>query len=154
MLGALTSLVLATAGFSVGVVAFGTRRARIGSALDREQIEGFVFVGAAALVLLAVAAAVLGWGVGRPGPAEALAVVGLMAYLLYLLVAVVVLHRTARFTGAGSGGARPVRPRPPRSRRPRHRLRAARAEPLGVRSGSRAPASPAAERAGPGAGRD
>lgn len=154
MLGALVLLVLATAGFSVGVMTWRTRRARIGSVLDREQIEGFVFVGAAALVLLAVAAAVLGWALGRPGPAEALAVVGLMAYLLYLLVAVVLLHRTARFTSVGSAGVRPVRLRPPRSRRPRHRLRAARDEPLGARSGSHAPASPAAERAGPGAGRD
>ena len=99
MVGPLTLLVLGTAGFSAGVVLLRSRNAppdRIGRGVDREQVQGFVLVGATALALLGLAVPVVGWLVHPPGVAEALAVIGLMAYLLYLAVAVLVIRRTAR----------------------------------------------------------
>ena len=63
--------------------------------MDLEQVQGFVFVGSGALAVLGVAVLVLGL-VGRGGPAEAMGVLGLIAYLVYLLVAVVLIRRTAR----------------------------------------------------------
>ncbi len=158
MLGALIVVVLATAGFSVAVVALRARldaaarpaaESAAGASVTLGQAEGFVVVGAAALGLLAVAVAVLGWAFGRAGPAEALAVVGLMAYLLYLLAAAALLHRTGReLSRVASAGAAPAR-RPPLRSRPRVRWpRATPGEPPGGRSGSRAPASPGPARAG------
>lgn len=53
---------------------------------DREQIRGFVYVGAAALALLALAVVVV--GLFRPaGSGEVLAVVGLFAYVAYVAAA-------------------------------------------------------------------
>lgn len=99
MYGPLALLVLAVAVFSAGVV---RRRVRGAGAeppgpggLDLDQLQGFVFVGAATLVLLAAGVLVLGLA-GREGQAEAAGVLGLIAYLLYLLIAVGLIRRTAR----------------------------------------------------------
>ena len=101
MYGPLSLLLVATAFFAAAVV---WRRARAAGpraaapepgAFDLEQVRGFVFVGSGALVLLGVAVLVVGL-VGRPGPAEAMGVLGLVAYLVYLGVAVLLIARTAR----------------------------------------------------------
>lgn len=104
MVGSLAVLVLATAAFSAGVVALRSRRSppdQGAAALDREQVQGFVFVGATALAVVGIAVAVVGWVGRRPGPAEALAVLGLMAYLLYLCIAAVLIGRQVRPRRAG-----------------------------------------------------
>ena len=98
MYGPLALLVVATALFSAGVVWRRTRRPAgppEPGAVDLEQVQGFVLVGSGALALLGVAVLVVGL-VGRPGPAEAMAVLGLLAYLVYLAVAVLLIRRTAR----------------------------------------------------------
>ena len=99
MYGPLALLVLAVALFTAGVVRRrvrgpGAARAAPGG-LDLDQLQGFVFVGAATLVVLAVGVVVLGLS-GREGQAEAAGVLGLIAYLLYLLIAVALIRRTAR----------------------------------------------------------
>ncbi|GAA3573958.1 hypothetical protein GCM10022197_33610 [Microlunatus spumicola] len=99
MYGPLALLLVVTAIFAAGVVwlrvrATGPSPAPPG-AFDLEQVQGFVFVGSGALVLLGVAVLVVGL-VGRPGPAEAMGVLGLLAYLLYLAIAVLLIVRTAR----------------------------------------------------------
>jgi len=99
--GPLSLLLVATALFPAGVVGRRVRAAGPGApaagpgAFDLEQVQGFVFIGSGALVLLGVAVLVLGL-TGRPGPAEAMGVLGLVAYLVYLGVAVVLIARTAR----------------------------------------------------------
>ena len=100
MYGPLALLVVATALFAAGVVAWRVRRgdgSAAPSTVDLEQVQGFVFVGSGALVVLGVAVLVLGL-VGRAGPAEAMGVLGLVAYLVYLAVAVLLIRRTARRT--------------------------------------------------------
>jgi high-affinity Fe2+/Pb2+ permease len=95
--GPLALLVVATALFAAGLVRWRVRRrdAPAGpDGVDLEQVQGFVFVGSGALVLLGLAVLVLGL-VGRAGPAEAMGVLGLVAYLVYLLVALVLIRRTA-----------------------------------------------------------
>jgi hypothetical protein len=96
--GPLALLVVATACFAAGVVWWRVRRSGtvpVPGGVDLEQVQGFVFVGSGALALLGVAVLVVGL-VGRPGPAEAMGVLGLVAYLVYLAVAVLLIRRTAR----------------------------------------------------------
>jgi hypothetical protein len=96
--GPLSLLVVATAVFAAGVVWWRVRRnaaAPEPGGVDLEQVQGFVFVGSGALVVLGVGVLVLGL-IGRPGPAEAMGVLGLVAYLVYLAAAVVLIRRTAR----------------------------------------------------------
>jgi hypothetical protein len=95
--GPLALLVVATAVFAAGLVWWRVHRRGgppVPSGIDLEQVEGFVFVGSGALVVLGVAVLVLGLA-GRPGPAEAAGVLGLIAYLVYLAVAVLLVRRTA-----------------------------------------------------------
>jgi hypothetical protein len=92
---ALAAVLLVFAGFTVVVVARPARDAgaRI---IDREQLKGFVYVGAGALALLAVAVVIVGL-VRRPdGRAESLAVLGFFGYAAYLVAATVVLYVIAR----------------------------------------------------------
>ena len=97
MYGPLALLVVATAVFAAGLVWWRVHR-RGGppapSGVDLEQVQGFVFVGSGALVVLGVAVLVVGL-VGRAGAAEAMAVLGLLAYLVYLAVALLLVRRTA-----------------------------------------------------------
>lgn len=98
MYGPLALLVAATAVFAAGVVWWRSRcrdASPVPGGVDLEQVRGFIFVGSGALVLLGVAVLVLGL-VGRSGPTEAMGVLGLVAYLVYLLVAVLLIGRTAR----------------------------------------------------------
>ena len=98
MYGPLALVVVATALFAAGLVWW--RVYRCGgppgpSEVDLEQVQGFVFVGSGALVVLGGAVLVLGL-TGHGGPAEAMGVLGLIAYLVYLVVAVALVRRTAR----------------------------------------------------------
>ncbi|MGI3783273.1 MAG: hypothetical protein ACRYG2_21115 [Janthinobacterium lividum] len=98
MYGPLALLVVATAVFAAGLVRWRTHRRPVPPApgdVDLEQVQGFVFVGSGALVVLGVAVLVLGL-IGRGGPAEAMGVLGLIAYLVYLALAVLLIRRTAR----------------------------------------------------------
>ena len=98
MYGPLALLVVATALFASGLVWWRVHR-RGGppepGGVDLEQVQGFVFVGSGALAVLGVIVLVVGL-VGRPGPAEAMGVLGLAAYLVYLTAAMLLIRRTAR----------------------------------------------------------
>ncbi len=86
----LAVILLAVAGFSAIVVirrAAGPRD-QDQPGLDPDQLKGFVFVGAAALAVLAVVVVVVGLVNGASGKAEALAVLGFLAYGVYLATAV------------------------------------------------------------------
>jgi hypothetical protein len=64
--------------------------------IDPEQLRGFVYVGAGALVVLAVAVVLMGLFGTRSGRAEGLAVLGFFGYAAYLIAATVVLYVTSR----------------------------------------------------------
>jgi hypothetical protein len=97
-------ILLAFAGFTVIVVrlrqpagatdnpAEMTNRPGRGRRIDLEQLKGFVYVGAGALALLAVAVILLGVFGNRSGRAEGLAVLGFFGYAAYLTAAAVVLY--------------------------------------------------------------
>ena len=101
---ALAVILLAFAGFTVIVVRL---RRRVGAAdepngatvstdqqrrIDLDQLKGFVYVGAGALALLAVAVILMGLFANQNGRAEGLAVLGLFGYAAYLGAATVVLY--------------------------------------------------------------
>jgi hypothetical protein len=105
---ALAMILLAFAGFTVIVV--GLRRparaveaparteegSRPERRIDPEQLKGFVYVGAAALALLALAVILMGLFANRSGRAEGLAVLGFFGYAAYLVAATVVLYLLSR----------------------------------------------------------
>lgn len=86
MTGFLSFLLVALAGCSLLAV----RRRGAGVS---EEAQGFAYVGAAALVLLAVAVLVVGQLSGVPGRSEGLGLLGVAAYVVYLLVAWVIVAR-------------------------------------------------------------
>ena len=105
---ALAVILLAFAGFTVIVVRL---RRRVAAAderseatvsvdherrIDLEQLEGFVYVGAGALTLLAVAVILIGLFANQNGRAEGLAVLGLFGYAAYLGAATLVLYLLSR----------------------------------------------------------
>ena len=108
MFWALAVILLAFAGFTVIVVSrhrslratdepgVATTRTDPGRRIDPEQLRGFVYVGAGALVLLAVAVILMGLFGTRSGRAEGLAVLGFFGYAAYLIAATVVLYATSR----------------------------------------------------------
>jgi hypothetical protein len=67
-----------------------------GRSIDLEQLKGFVYVGATALALLAVAVILMGLYANRSGRAEGLAVLGFFGYAAYLIAASVVLYVMSR----------------------------------------------------------
>ena len=67
-----------------------------GRSSGAEQLRGFVYVGAAALLLLAVAVLLVGRFAEGAARAEGLAMFGLFSYAVYLLVALLVLRLTGR----------------------------------------------------------
>jgi hypothetical protein len=105
---ALAVILLAFAGFTVIVVSRNrplratdepgeaTTSTDPGRRIDPEQLRGFVYVGAGALVLLAVAVILMGLFGTRSGRAEGLAVLGFFGYAAYLIAATVVLYATSR----------------------------------------------------------
>ncbi len=108
MFWALALILLAFAGFTVIVVrlrrpasaadesAAATASPDVGRRIDIEQLRGFVYVGAGALALLAVAVILMGLFANRTGRAEGLAVLGFFGYLGYLVAATVVLYVMGR----------------------------------------------------------
>ena len=108
MFWALAVILLAFAGFTVLVVRLrrpvraadkpldATVHTDHGRRIDLEQLRGFVYVGAIALALLAVAVIVMGLFANRSGRAEGLAVLGFFGYVAYLLAAAVVLYLMSR----------------------------------------------------------
>ena len=105
---ALAVILLAFAGFTVIVVRLrrpaGAADASAGPEegsrperrIDLEQLKGFVYVGAGALALLALAVILMGLFANRSGQAEGLAVLGLFGYAGYLVAATVVLYLLSR----------------------------------------------------------
>ena len=108
MFWALAVILLAFAGFTVVVVrlrrpvrAAGEPSEATGSAgqvrrIDLDQLRGFIYVGAGALALLAVAVILMGLFANRSGRAEGLAVLGFFGYVAYLATATVVLYVMSR----------------------------------------------------------
>ena len=108
MFWALAVILLAFAGFTVIVVRLRRpvrapdESAEAGAGADRErridpeQLRGFVYVGAGALALLAVAVILMGLFGNRTGRAEGLAVLGFFGYSAYLVAATLVLYVTSR----------------------------------------------------------
>ena len=106
MFWALAVILLAFAGFTVVVVRLRrpTRPADETGPTDRpnpgrielEQLKGFVYVGAAALTLLALAVILMGLFANRSGRAEGLAVLGFFGYAAYLVAATVLLYVMSR----------------------------------------------------------
>jgi hypothetical protein len=92
---ALAVILVAVAGFTV-LVAYRHRPSESGRRLDLEQLRGFVYVGAGALVLLAGAVIVLGLLNDGNGRAEGLAVLGFFAYAVYLAAAGLITYAMAR----------------------------------------------------------
>jgi len=105
---ALAVILLAFAGFTVIVVRLhrpasatdepskATLSPDPGQRIDHEQLRGFVYVGAGALALLAVAVILMGLFANRTGRAEGLAVLGFFGYVAYLVAASVVLYVMSR----------------------------------------------------------
>jgi hypothetical protein len=96
MYWALAMILLAFAGFTVLVVWRRQPSPVPDTYFDLDQLKGFVYVGAAALAALAVAVVVVGLVAAPNGVAEGLAVLGFFGYLLYLVVATVILYVAAR----------------------------------------------------------
>ena len=106
MFWALAVILLAFAGFTVVVVRLRrpTRAADETGPTDRpspgrievEQLKGFVYVGAAALTLLALAVILMGLFANRSGRAEGLAVLGFFGYAAYLVAVTVLLYVMSR----------------------------------------------------------
>jgi hypothetical protein len=105
---ALAVILLAFAAFTVIVVRPGrpvratdeandeAGESNSGRRIDVEQLKGFVYVGAGALALLAVAVILMGLFANRSGRAEGLAVLGFFGYAVYLGATVVVLYAMSR----------------------------------------------------------
>jgi hypothetical protein len=105
---ALAVILLAFAGFTVVVVqrrrpvratedsTEATSRPSPGRRIDLEQLRGFVYVGAGALALLAIAVILMGLFANRSGRAEGLAVLGFFGYAAYLAAAILVLYVMSR----------------------------------------------------------
>jgi len=93
---ALALILLAFAGFSVLVIRMRRPNTLRDARFDVEQLKGFVYVGATALAMLAVAVIIVGLVTEPNGRAEALAVLGFFGYLLYLGSAAAVMFVMAR----------------------------------------------------------
>ena len=96
MFWALAVILLAFAGFTVLVMWRRQPNPVPDPRFDLDQLKGFVYVGAAALALLAIAVIIVGLVAGPSGRAEALAVLGFFGYGLYLGSAAAVLFVMSR----------------------------------------------------------
>jgi hypothetical protein len=88
---ALASILIAVAAFSAGVALLPRRAEASGWTFDAVQLRGFLYVGAGAMVLLALAVIILGLTRSHSGVAEALAVLGFFGYALYLGAAALIV---------------------------------------------------------------
>ena len=108
MFWALAVILLAFAGFTVIVVKLhrplrtaddpgnAMARANMARPIELEQLRRFVYVGAAALALLAAVVIVVGLFANRNGRAEGLAVLGFFGYAAYLAAGALVLYVMSR----------------------------------------------------------
>jgi hypothetical protein len=95
---ALAVILLAFAGFPV-LVMWRRRPSPVPDPyFDLDQLKGFVYVGSAALAVLAVAVVIVGLVTAPNGVAEGLAVLGFFGYLLYLVAATLILYISARLS--------------------------------------------------------
>jgi hypothetical protein len=88
----LAMILVGVSGFTVVVV----RMTRSSARPARENLEGFGYVGAAALLLLAAAVIIIGLFANRASIAEGVAMVGFFAYLAYVLIAYVMTRYLSR----------------------------------------------------------
>jgi hypothetical protein len=88
-------ILVALAAFSVACFHLGVVPGAAAPPRRSQQLKGFLYVGAVALLGLALAVVVVGLVGGRRAPAEGLALFGLFTYALYLLAALV-LDRVRR----------------------------------------------------------
>jgi hypothetical protein len=86
----LALILIAVAAFSALVARLARRAGAPAWTIDRDQLQGFLYVGAGALLLLAIAVIVAGLVAARTGVAEALAVLGFFGYAVYLLAAALI----------------------------------------------------------------
>jgi hypothetical protein len=103
---ALAVILLAFAAFTVVVVKLrrplrgaddaSEAMASTNTAIDLEQLKGFVYVGAVALALLAATVILVGLFANRHGRAEGLAVLGFFGYAAYLAAGALVLYVMSR----------------------------------------------------------
>jgi hypothetical protein len=89
--GPLASILIAVAAFSVGVALLPRRAGLKGWTFDSVQLRGFLYVGAGAMALLALAVIIVGLTRSQSGVAEALAVLGFFGYALYLGAAALIV---------------------------------------------------------------
>lgn len=88
----LAVLLLVLAAFQLLVFTMSRRRSPTGSADVHDQLTGFLYVGAGAMAVLAVVVLVL--GASQDMLAANIAILGLFAFLAYLLVAVWFVRRS------------------------------------------------------------
>jgi hypothetical protein len=93
---ALALILVAVAVFSAGVARLPRRAGATDWVIDRDQLRGFLYVGAGAVLLLAIGVVVTGLFARRSGVAEALAVLGFFGYALYLLAATLITALSRR----------------------------------------------------------
>jgi hypothetical protein len=88
---ALALILVAVAAFSIGVALLPRRSNAPSRVFEPVQLRAFLYVGAGALILLAIAVIIIGMTDDRTGVAEALAVLGFFGYALYLGAAVLII---------------------------------------------------------------
>lgn len=91
MYWALALILIAVAAFSAGVALLPRRADPSGWTFDSVQLRGFLYVGAGAMALLALAVIIVGLTRTHSGVAEALAVLGFFGYALYLGAAALIV---------------------------------------------------------------
>ncbi len=96
MTGVLTSLLVAVAGFTAWSVQRRTAAATAAERVEGEALRRLLYVGSLALVLLAVAVVVTSLATTRADQGQKVAVLGLFAFLVYVIVAVLVSGRARR----------------------------------------------------------
>ena len=96
MFWALATILVAYAAFGTAVIARRPTQAGLSPRLDADQVKGFVYVGAAALVVLAGVVITLGLVWADSGRAEGLAVLGFLGYALYMAAAAGMIWFTSR----------------------------------------------------------
>jgi hypothetical protein len=88
---ALALILIAVAAFSAVVALLPRRADASGWTFDSVQLRGFLYVGAGAMALLALAVIIVGLTRSHSGVAEALAVLGFFGYALYLGAAALIV---------------------------------------------------------------
>jgi hypothetical protein len=117
---ALALILVAVAAFSAAVARMPRRTDERRWVFDPVQLRAFLYVGAGALFLLALAVIIVGLAASRTGVAEALAVLGFFGYALYLGAAVLITALGRRRNWSINAEAPDARPDQPQPRRQQH----------------------------------